>query len=244
MDEELEKLFAIENDLIMKMDAQYDDFLVLDYIFHWKGNFNTGLKNLRENAKIVSKSKSKNKEVILKIHKNVRFYFYGLLQIPYILDDHFQKQNQIKTNPTLNKIYKRFLDKDANQLLLAIRHKVVHAILLDEYVTIVKPVSAKHYLEITLPHRTLQTLTTPNKRGKSILGTSGKFFERTFIGTSKGFIHLFTQFENDLKEFEQDFKKEFTKIYKNKFAEKRNLKIKLSNVKSKMKKQGIIFVTE
>lgn len=244
MDKVLEDLLKIEDDLNAKIDSLYGDFVLLEHIFHWKGNFEAGLRNLEDIAKKVAKSSSHDKKVILKNHRDVRFYFHGLLQIPYILHDHFQKQTRIKNNPTLKAIYTNFSNGEINQLLLAIRHKVVHEVLLDEYVTVVRPVSGKHYLEVTLPQRTFEVLTAPNNRGKGILGSSEDFFVKTFLGTGKGFIYLFTQFEKELNKFEGEFKKEFVSIYGSKFKERRSLLIKRGKVRSKMKKHGMIFVNE
>lgn len=247
-DEKVEDLIERENIIFTKLEKLNGDFISIEHLFHWRMNFKTGLKNIRRYSKRVSGSKYYNgKKIILEHHRSIRFYCHALLQFPYIIHEHFEKKNPgsvlIKKFYELKKIRSHFESHKVNQLLLRLRHKAVHDILLDEQVSIVEPETGKQYLEIMLPSHVSKTLLAKNHRDKSALGALGKYYTDVFLrnnsGIKKGFIYLFLEYEKILNEFEAEFKKKFSAIFCDKWKLRHSLLIQLGIVRRKMVKQGI-----
>ena len=223
-----------------------DDFILAEYLFHWRSNFSTGMKHLVSVAEKICKSRNPDKELVLKYHRDVRLHFHSLLQIPYIVQDRFSKsferQSSVLGLIDLEKLWKEFDATKVNQLLLRIRHKVVHEILLDEYVTVFHPAVGAHYMEITLPPQTLESLTRLNEKGKNMMGDCSDFFIETFFGNQRGFLHLYSQYMNDLRKFEDAFTKQLKISLAPQFKTRKALLAKRSKVRRQMKALGVIFL--
>lgn len=248
-DDMITQLLNKESALYVDIEAMKNDFTTIEHLFHWKQNFITGLSYLNHFARKVAQSKPTNaKKIINSNHKIIRFVFHALLQIPYIIHEHFDdKKNEghilTRNYPTLKKIQIKFGNEKNNRLILLLRHKVVHELLLDEYVTLVEPIGEKHYLEVTLPRLTITHL-LDNGKGKSRLGGMNDYFMEVFKGKhmkmGAGFLYLFSGYKNELCAFEKEFRLEHKNIFSDKYKLKHSLLVKLSNTRRKLEKCGLI----
>jgi hypothetical protein len=248
MQKELEDLFKKEALLVDELRALDSNFILVEHLFHWTMNFHAGLRNLRLASKRAASGRLKERKAVLAIHRDVRINFHWLLQIPYIVHEHFRKKfgngGALNGQTALEALFSNFEKNDTVQLLLMLRNKAVHEVLLDEYVTLMKPVNGPAHLEITLPAHTSETLLKVGDRGKTILGSSAQYYSNVFLPGTKGFIYLFEIYEKELLKFEKDFLAQLKIALAADYKKRHSLRVRIGHVKAKMKKFGVVFVDE
>jgi len=196
---EKETMLCQEFDLLNKVKSDFCEFEFVEGLFQWKQNMDTGLQLFQTMS--INYRKSKDRKKLLKaIHKEARFVFHALIQIPYIVSEHIgislKKYRPLKAS-NLEKLRDKFESKDTVAILLRFRHQIVHELLIDELVYS----DDQYNVDVRLPNSVIEYLKGNNPKNRTLFKDFSPRLDNAFSGRGGGFIFLLMEYRKLFKDF-------------------------------------------